>query len=104
MNRSRRPGRRQLHDAHALGEDEVGVLPPAQSLVEVLGPLDIGNGKNHDLESEIHVHRCSAPSVGGVASPEGVPSGSTWPPGAGGRTRATPGSDRVQGVWGARGE
>jgi hypothetical protein len=29
---------------------EVGVQPPAQALVEALGPIDVGNREDHDLD------------------------------------------------------
>ena len=33
---------------------EVGVEPPPQRLVELLGPIDVGDGQDDDLE--LHVH------------------------------------------------
>ena len=47
-------GRRQLDDAEVLVGDEVGVLPPSQRLVELLGPVDIRDGYDDDLAFHVH--------------------------------------------------
>ena len=61
-DRGLRAGRRQLHDPEVLTGDEVGIQPPAQLLVEVLGPIDVGDGQNDDLE--LHVHQLGFVGLG----------------------------------------
>jgi hypothetical protein len=39
--------------AVALGAGDVDVLPPAQTLVEALGAVDVGDRHDHDLELEV---------------------------------------------------
>ena len=53
-DRARRAGRRQLHDPVAVAAGVVDVLAESQPLVEILGPIDVGDGNHHDLE--LHVH------------------------------------------------
>jgi hypothetical protein len=53
VDRARRAGRGQLHDAGLVGA-EVGVEPPPQPLVELRGPVEVGDGRGDDLE--LHVH------------------------------------------------
>ncbi|HEY9622511.1 MAG TPA: hypothetical protein V6C78_19285 [Crinalium sp.] len=33
--------------------DEVGIQPPSQRLIEVLGSIDIGDGQHHYLEFHV---------------------------------------------------
>jgi hypothetical protein len=49
-HRGGRPGRGHLHHAEATVSG-IGVQAPAQPLVEALGPVDVGDGKDHDLEA-----------------------------------------------------
>jgi hypothetical protein len=51
-HRGRRPGRRELDDAE-VASGEVGVKPPAEIAVELLGAIDVGNRDHGDLE--LHV-------------------------------------------------
>ena len=53
-DRGRGVGRRHLHDAEVVADREVGVLAPAERRVELLGPVDVGHGQDHDLEPEAH--------------------------------------------------
>ena len=43
-----------MNDAEAIDAGEIGIHPPPQALVEVLGPIHIGDRQHHDLE--LHVH------------------------------------------------
>src|SRR5262245_26071569 len=60
----RAPGVRwgELHVPDLVAEDQVDVQPPAEALVEGLGPVNVGDGQRHDLE--VHVH---AETVGRLA-------------------------------------
>src|SRR6266851_1760607 len=51
-------GRGQLHHPEVLTGGAVGIQPPAQRLVEVLGLVHVGHGHHHDLE--FHVHDCDS--------------------------------------------
>ena len=53
-DRACRPGRGQLHHAVVGPADVIGVEPPAQRLVEVLGFVHVGDRYHHDLESVVH--------------------------------------------------
>src|SRR5262245_15607010 len=53
MDRARRAGRRQLHDAAAVSARQVGVQPPAQALVKGLRATDVRNGQDDDLEFRV---------------------------------------------------
>ncbi len=53
-DRAGRPRRGQLHDPEILAGGEVGILPPTQRLVEVLGPVHVSDRHHHNLE--LHVH------------------------------------------------
>jgi hypothetical protein len=46
----------------------VGVLAPAQRLIEVLGPVHVSDRYHHDLELEVH-DCCSSPADAGGAPP-----------------------------------
>ena len=47
---ARRAGRCHLHHAPVLPIGEIAVHPPPQPLVEALGAIDVGHGKDDDLE------------------------------------------------------
>jgi hypothetical protein len=53
-HRARRARRRQLHDPEVRAGGEVGVQPPPELLVEVPGPVHVGDRQHDDLE--LHVH------------------------------------------------
>src|SRR6185436_2103211 len=52
LDRCRRTRRRELDDPVVLPEREVGVEPPAETLVERLRAIDVGDGEERDLEPE----------------------------------------------------
>ena len=54
-DRGRRAGRRELDDAEVVAGGEVGVEPPAEILVELLGAIDFRNRDHGDLK--LHVER-----------------------------------------------
>ena len=53
-DRARRAGRRHLHDPKVVPGNKVGIQPPAHHLIEALGPIDVGNGQDNDLEFHVH--------------------------------------------------
>ncbi len=50
---SRRAGRGELDHAIVVGAGEVGIEPPAELCVKVLGAIDVGNRDDGDLELEV---------------------------------------------------
>src|SRR3954447_8648233 len=58
LDRASRVGRRELHRADVVADDQVDVQPPSEALVEALRPIDLGDGQRHYFE--IHVHALSA--------------------------------------------
>jgi hypothetical protein len=55
-----RSRRRELNHAETIIEGEIGVEPPAQAVVELLGAINIRNRNDNDLELHIegpHVRR-----------------------------------------------
>src|ERR1700733_14221903 len=46
-------GRRELDDPEVIAGGDVGVQPPAEAGVEVLGPVDVADGHRHDLKPHI---------------------------------------------------
>jgi hypothetical protein len=95
VDRRRRPRRRQLHDPGG-AEHDVGVLAPAEGLVEVLGPVDVGDGQDHDFE--LHVHDRDSSPASAAVSPPTTTVVLRWPV----RPRETPWSARSPGPGGAR--
>jgi hypothetical protein len=55
---------RELDDAKAVEGGVVGVEPPAQALVELLGPVDVGY--RDDLDLQVHVDRPGGRAVARV--------------------------------------
>src|SRR5690606_26405029 len=53
-NRGGGTGRRELYDAQAALGGEVGVVAPAEPLVEGLGAVDVRDGQDDYLELELH--------------------------------------------------
>ena len=53
-DRALRARRCQLHHPEVRTGGEVGILPPPQRLIEVLGPVHVGDRHHHNLE--LHVH------------------------------------------------
>src|ERR1700728_4902041 len=46
-------GRRELDDPEVIAGGDVGVKPPAEGSVEVLGPVYVADGHRHDLKPHI---------------------------------------------------
>ena len=55
VDRGRRARRRELYAPKMVTDDEVGIEPPAQAAVELLGAIDVRDGNGGDLE--LHVDR-----------------------------------------------
>ena len=55
LDRGARAGRRELDDAEAVVEREVGVEPPSEALVERLRAVGVGDGNHDDLELHVGV-------------------------------------------------
>src|SRR5262249_30704806 len=55
LHRGRGSGRRELDDAEAVVEREVGVEPPTEALVERLRAVGVGDGDDGDLELHVDV-------------------------------------------------
>ena len=53
MMEHRRAGWRELHDPIALVFGQVGVEPPAERAVELLGAVHVGDRQNDDLQPEL---------------------------------------------------
>jgi hypothetical protein len=51
------PGGRELHGARAVSPGEIGVDPPAQIGVEALGPVNVRNRKDGNLELHVDALR-----------------------------------------------
>ena len=47
-------GRSELHYPKVITGGEVGIQPPAQPDVKLLGAVYVGNRQHHDLESHVH--------------------------------------------------
>jgi hypothetical protein len=67
VNRALRVGRRELHDPEVVADGKVGIQPPAEVLVEALGPVDVGDIQRHDLEVQIGGRRRGHLGRGGAA-------------------------------------
>jgi hypothetical protein len=52
-DRTRRLGGGELDHPEGVADGDVGVQPPAEALVEALGPVDVGDGQRHDLEFHV---------------------------------------------------
>ena len=55
LDGARRAGRRELDDAEAVVEGEVGVEPPSETGVERLGPVGVSDRDDHCFELQVHV-------------------------------------------------
>src|SRR4051794_4452223 len=62
LDRARRVGRRELHRADVVADDQVDVEPPPEALIEALGPIDVGDGQRHDLERHVHAQCALRPA------------------------------------------
>jgi hypothetical protein len=69
-DRGCRAGRRELDDAVVVAGGEVGVEPPAQIAVELLGAVDVRNRDHGDLD--LHVERPRIRDVDGGGTDLGV--------------------------------
>ena len=78
-DRAGRSGRRQLHEAQVLVDDDVVIGVEADLVdVEGLGALDVGHRHAHEFELHIHVDHCS-PRQDGLSGAVSVSSvGAPW--------------------------
>ena len=53
LDRAGGPGRRELDDPEAVVEREVGIEPPAETRVELLRAIDVGDRDDDDLELQV---------------------------------------------------
>src|SRR5262245_22762060 len=76
LDRAGRARWRELDDAEAVSESVVGVQPPSELFVEVLGAIDVGHGDDDDLEFLIdrRVAHCDLPAAFAASAPRLSPS------------------------------
>jgi hypothetical protein len=56
LNGTPRARRRELDDPEPVVKGKVGVEPPSEALVELLSPVDIGDGDDERLEFHVDAH------------------------------------------------